>query len=185
MPKMTSAARGTKNMSKAPWPPPPPVDDTPEFGGAGALGGNGGNGSGPFGAAGRCERPPEAELFTVERTADRATLCAELELVSSVAVALVLSSTRRNLLWLTIERDVRVTPFGLCADRSRSCWATGPTGGSGTAATTGGAPGIGCGAAAGCGEAARTTTGSVPTTVTGSLGDAEDGALSAAAGVGA
>ncbi len=165
-------------MSKAPWPPPPPVDETPEFGGAGALGGNGGSGSGPFGAAGRCERPPEAELFTVERTADRATLCAELELVSSVAVALVLSSTRRNLLRLTIERDMRVTPFGLCADRSRSCWATGPTG-SGTAATTGGAPGIGCGAAA------RTTTGSVPTTVTGSLGDAGGGAASSAAGAGA
>jgi hypothetical protein len=106
MPKMASAARGTKSKSNAPWPPAPPLGDAPEFGGAGAFGDNGGNGSGPFGSAGGCERPPEVELFTLERTVDRAVLCEELELVSSDAVALELSSARRNVLRLTIERDL-------------------------------------------------------------------------------
>ena len=176
MPKMTSAATGTKNRSKAPWPPPLPVDDTPEFGGAGALGGNGGKGSGPFRSAGRCERPPEAELFTVERTVERATACAELELVSPVAVALVRTSTRRNVPRRTIERDVRTTAFGLgfCAERSRSCWTTGPAS-MGEPATPASGEGIGSGAA-------RSSIGPVPTAVGGPLIDVDDGVVSWAAG---
>jgi hypothetical protein len=148
MPKMSSAATGTKNKSKAPWPPPPPVEDTPEFGGAGALGGNGGKGSGPLRSVGRCELPPEAELFTVDRTVERATACAELELVSPVAVAPVRTSTRRNVPWRTIERDARTAGFGLgfCAERSRSCWATGPASSGQPAAPLSGAGGIGPGA---------------------------------------
>src|SRR3989442_11538381 len=94
MPKRTSAATGTKNRSNAPWPPPPPVDDTPEFGGAGAFGASGGNGSGALGSAGGWERPPEAVLFTLEWTVAWAMGCAELELVASVA--LVCSSTRTD-----------------------------------------------------------------------------------------
>ncbi len=124
---MTRAASGTKKMSKAPCPPLPPVCDAPEFG-AGALGGNGGKGRGALGTAGRCDRPLDPELCSDEWTVDRAIVRAELELVSAVAVALVRSSTRRNALRLTVERDARVTAFGLdfCADRSRSCWTTGP-----------------------------------------------------------
>ena len=80
---MTSAATGTKKMSKAPWPPPPPVSDAPEFG-VGALGGNGGNGRGALGTAGRCERPPDPELRSDERTVDRTIVRAELELVCPV-----------------------------------------------------------------------------------------------------
>jgi len=118
MPKKASAARGTKNKSNAPWPPAPPLGDTPEIGGAGAFGDNGGNGSGALGSAGGCE-PPESALFTLERTVDRAVVCEELELVSSVALAC--SSTRRDELPVTIERDVRVTAFGFCADCSRWC----------------------------------------------------------------
>ena len=176
MPKRTSAATGTKNRSNAPWPPPPPVDDTPEFGGAGAFGANGGNGSGALGSAGGWERPPEAALFTLEWTVDRAMACAELELVASVA--LVCSSTRTDELRLTIERDVRMTLFGLCTDSSRSCWATGPARGNGLG-PIGGPGGIGCG------ETASISTGSVLTTITGSLGDADDGAAFSAAGAGA
>jgi len=93
MPAMTSAARMTENVSKAPWPPPPPVDDVPELGGAGALGGNGGNGRGALGVVGLCEPPPEAELLMVERTVDRVTARATLELVTPVPVVLVLRST--------------------------------------------------------------------------------------------
>lgn len=90
------------------------------------MGGNGGNGRGAFGAAGRCDRPLDPELCWDEWTVDRATARAELELVSAVAVALVRSSTRRNALRLTVERDALVTAFGFdfCADRSRSCSAT-------------------------------------------------------------
>ena len=95
MPRKTSAPRTTEKISNAPWPPPPPADDTPVFSGAGEFGGNGGNGRGAFDGAFLCEPLPEAELFTVERTVDRAMLVAELELVSLVAFALVLSSTRR------------------------------------------------------------------------------------------
>jgi len=83
----------TENVSKAPWPPPPPVDDVPELGGAGALGGNGGNGRGALGVVGLCEPPPEAELLMVERTVDRVTARATLELVTPVPVVLVLRST--------------------------------------------------------------------------------------------
>ena len=79
----------TENVSKAPWPPPPPVDDVPELGGVGAFGGNGGNGRGAFGAAGLGEPPPEAELFTVERTVDRDVARAKLELVTSVRPEIV------------------------------------------------------------------------------------------------
>jgi hypothetical protein len=104
-------------------------------------------------------------------------VCAELELVSSVA--LVRSSTRRDELRLTIERDVRMTPFGVRADRSRSCWATGPAPGKEPATSIGGASGIGCG------ETARTSTGSALTTITGSIGDADDGAAFCAVGAGA
>jgi len=68
---------------------------------------------------GRGERPPEADPFTVERTVDRATLFAELELVASIAVALVLSTAWREVLRLTTDRDVRTTAFALCADPSR------------------------------------------------------------------
>ena len=141
---MTRAASGTKKMSKAPCPPPPPVCDTPEFG-AGALGGNGGNGRGAFGAAGRCDRPLDPELCSDERTVDRAIVRAELELVSAVAVALVRSSTRRNALRLTVERDARATAFDFCADRARSCWATVPMFNGEPAPSASGAGGIGPG----------------------------------------
>jgi hypothetical protein len=104
-------------------------------------------------------------------------VCAELELVSSVA--LVRSSTRRDELRLTIECDVRVTAFGPCTDRCRSCWATGPAPGKEPAKSIGGAGGIGSG------ETARTSTGSALTTITGSLGDADDGAAFCAVGAGA
>jgi hypothetical protein len=103
--------------------------------------------------------------------------CAELELVSSVALAR--SSTRRDELRLTIEREVRMTLFGLCADRSRSCWATGAAPGKKTATSICGAGGIGCD------ETARISTGSAPATITGSLGDADDGAAFCAVGPGA
>jgi hypothetical protein len=173
---MTSAATGTKNMSNAPWPPPPPVDDTPEFGGAGAFGASGGNGRGALGSAGGCERPPEAPLFTLEWTVDRAMACAELELVSSVA--LVCSTTPTDELRLTTERDVRMTIFGLCTERCRSCWATGPARGNGLGPPIGSPSGIGCG------ETARTSTGPALATITGALDDADDGAAFAAAGAG-
>src|SRR6476660_556585 len=104
-------------------------------------------------------------------------VCAELELVASVA--LVCSSTRTDELRLTIERDVRMTLVGLCADSSRSCWATGPAPGKEPATSIGGASGIGCG------ETARTSTGSALTTITGSLGDADGGAAFCAVGAGA
>jgi hypothetical protein len=68
---------------------------------------------------GRGERLPEADPFTVERTVDRAALFAELELVASIAVALVLSSTWREVLRLTTDRDVLTTAFALCTERSR------------------------------------------------------------------
>src|SRR3989442_15852196 len=103
-------------------------------------------------------------------------VCAELELVASVA--LVCSSTRTDELRLTIERDVRVTLFGLCTDSSRSCWATGPARGNGVA-PIGGPSGIGCG------ETASTSTGSVLTAITGSLAGAADGAAVSAGGAGA
>jgi hypothetical protein len=98
MPTIMSAARTTENVSRAPWPPPPPVDDVPELGGAGALGGNGGNGRGAFGVAGLCESPPEAELFTVERTVDRDAARAKLELVTSVRLEIVRYTRRDDVL---------------------------------------------------------------------------------------
>jgi hypothetical protein len=163
---MTRAASGTKKMSKAPWPPLPPVCDAPEFG-AGALGGNGGNGRGAFGAAGRCDRPLDPELCTDERTVDRAIVRAELELVSAVAVALVRSSTRRNALRLTVEREARVTAFGFdfCADPSRSCWTTGPMFSGKPAPPASGAGGMGPGVT-------RSSMGPAPTAVAGSAVDA-------------
>ena len=103
-------------------------------------------------------------------------VCAELELVASVA--LVCSSTRTDEPRLTIERDVRMTLFGLCTDSSRSCWATGPARGNGLA-PIGGPSGIGCG------ETASTSTGSALTTINGSLGDVEGGAAFSAARAGA
>jgi hypothetical protein len=93
MPTMAKAARTTEKTSRAPFPPPPPVDDAPELGGAGALGGNGGNGRGAFGAAGVRDRPPEAELFTVERTLERDSALTKLDPVAAVPVVLVPSST--------------------------------------------------------------------------------------------
>ena len=104
-------------------------------------------------------------------------VCAELELVASVA--LVCSSTRTDELRLTIERDVRMTLFGLCTDSSRSCWATGPARGNGVALKMGGPGGIGCG------ETASTSTGSALTTINGSLGDVEGGAAFSPARAGA
>jgi hypothetical protein len=131
------------------------------------LGWSGGNGRGAFGPAGRCERPPEPELCSDERTLDRAIARAELELVSSVAVALVLSLTRRNALRLIVERDTCVTAFGLdfWADRSKSCWAKGPAF-SGQPASP--APGVG-----GIGSCATTiSNGPAATRVAGSPVDA-------------
>jgi hypothetical protein len=113
-------------------------------------------------------------LFTLEWTVARAMVYAELELVSSAALAR--SSTRSDEVRLTIERDVRVTAFGPCADRSRWCWAPGATPGKETTKSIGGAGGIGCG------ETASTSTGSAPTTATGSLGEPDGGAASSAAG---
>jgi hypothetical protein len=164
---MTRAASGTKKMSKAPCPPPPPVCDAPEFG-TGALGGNGGNGRGAFGAAGRCDRPLDPELCSDEWTLDRAIELAELELVSAVAVALVRSSTRRNALRLTVECDARVTAFGFdfCDDRSRSCWTTGPMFSGKPAPPANGTGGIGSGVTR------RSSMGPAPTAVGGSPVDA-------------
>jgi hypothetical protein len=171
---MTRAASGTKKMSKAPCPPPPPVCDAPEFG-TGALGGNGGNGRGAFGAAGRCDRPLDPELCPDEWTVDRAIVRAELELDAADAVALVRSSTRRNALRLTVERDARVTAFGFdfCADCSRSCWTTGPM--------FSGEPAPSASAIGGIGSVVTSSSmGPAPTAVGGSAVDA-DGAV----GVGA
>jgi hypothetical protein len=120
MPTIMRAARTTENVSKAPWPPPPPVDDVPELGGAGALGGNGGNGRGAFGA-GLWVPPPEAELFTVERTVDRVTARATLKLVTPVPVVLVWTSTRRDdVLRTTILPLVRPALFERSISRSRT-----------------------------------------------------------------
>ena len=172
---MTRAASGTKKMSKAPCPPPPPVCEAPEFG-AGALGGNGGNGSGAFGAAGRCDCPLDPELCWDEWTVDRATARAELELVSAVAVALVRSSTRRNALRLIVERDARVTAFGFdfCADRSRSWWAADPMFSGQPAPPASGAGGVGSGVT-------RSSMGPAPTAVGGTPMDA-DGAVVSSVG---
>jgi hypothetical protein len=121
MPTMTKAARTTEKTSRAPFPPPPPVDDAPEFGGAGALGGNGGNGRGAFGAAGFCDPRPEPELLSVERTLDRDSALAKLELVAPVPAVLVLSSTRReDLLRTMVFPFARLTLFERAVKRSRS-----------------------------------------------------------------
>ena len=76
----------------------------------------------------------------------------------------------------TIERDVRTTAFGLgfCAERSRSCWTTGPAS-MGEPATPASGEGIGSGAA-------RSSIGPVPTAVGGPLIDVDDGVVSWAAG---
>jgi len=108
------------------------VDDAPELGGAGALGGNGGNGRGAFGAAGVRDRPPEAELFTVdrtlERTLERDSALAKLELVATVPLVLVLSSTRRDdVLRTTVFPLGGMTLFERTVRRSRSLAAAFPT----------------------------------------------------------
>jgi hypothetical protein len=121
MPNRTSTASATKKMSSAPWPPLPPVWVAPEFG-AGAFGGSGGNGSGTFDGAGRWERPPpDVELSTDERTLDRATLRAELELLDQLALVLARTSRRRILACRTIVVFARIVVLCRGADASRSC----------------------------------------------------------------
>ena len=117
-------------MSKAPWPPLPPVWVAPEFG-AGAFGGSGGNGSGTFRGAGRWERrPPEFELSTDERTLDCATLRAELELLDQPVLALARTSSLRTDPCRTTFVFIRTLFFCGRAARSRLCLVGRPTPGS-------------------------------------------------------
>jgi len=168
MPKRTKAARKAEKVSKRPLPPPPPVDDTPELGGAGALGGNGGNERGAFGATGARDRPPDAELFTVERTLERDSALANVELVPAVRVVLVVRSTRSDdERRTTTLLPARLTLFECAVRRTRSWPAAIPTRRNGSASSGTGAASIEVGTTmsvagaegAGCGKAAVTSTG--------------------------
>jgi hypothetical protein len=135
------------------------------------LGGNGGNGRGALGAAGRCDRPLDPELCSDECTVDRAIVRAELD--SADAVALVRSSTRRNALRLTVEREARVWAFGfdLCAEYSRSCRTTGPMFSGEPAPPASGTGGMGS-------VVTRSSMGPAPTAVGGSAVDADRAVVS-------